>query len=62
MTNLTDVFKVFHSVEFLERYNTDEERNDAIKGLQSKAISSFYSTYGYVILACFLAILIKIVI
>lgn len=61
MTNLIDIFKVFKSVEFLEKYETDEEKNDAIKELQSEAFSSF-SKYGYVVLACLLTILIKIVI
>lgn len=62
MTNLVDIFTVFRSVELLEKYETDKEKYDAIKSIQSKALSSFYSKYGCVILACLLAILIKIVI
>ena len=59
MLNLADIFSVFKSVEFLERYGTDEEKRNAVKEIQSKALSSFYLKYGLVILACLFVVLVK---
>ncbi len=60
MTNLVDIFTVFRSVEFLDQYETDEERKDAVRKLQNKAISSFCFGFGCVILACLFVILVKL--
>lgn len=61
MTNLVDVFTVFRSVEFLEKYETDEERQEAMRELHAKALSSFCHAFGYVILACLIVVLIKLI-
>ena len=61
MTNLVDVFAVFRSVEFLDQYETDEERKDAVRKLQDKALASFYFTFGCVFLACLFVVLVKLI-
>ena len=38
---------------------TDEEKRNAVKEIQSKALSSFYLKYGLVILACLFVVLVK---
>ncbi len=61
MINLVDLFRVFKSLEFLEKYETNEERNKAVKELQSNGISFFCRSFGYLLLACLSVVLIKLI-
>ena len=61
MTNLVDIISVFKSVEFLEKYETDEERRNAVEQIQSKALSFFCRTFGYLTLACVFVILVRLI-
>ena len=60
MTILADIISVFKSVEFLEKYETDEERMNAVKEIQSNALSFFSHTFGYAILVCLFVALVKL--
>lgn len=61
MINLVDIFRVFRSVEFLEKYKTNEEREVAVKELQSDGLSFLYHLLGYAFLACVFIVLLKII-
>ena len=61
MINLVDILRIFRSVEFLEKYKTNEEREFAVKQLQSDGISFFYHLFGYAFLACIVVVLLKII-
>lgn len=61
MTNLADVFRVFQSIDFLEKYRTDEEKRKAIKELQSNSFSFYFHAIAYTFLACLIVVLIKLI-